>query len=204
MPLNHTLSERRLSDCDAKLSALFADTDISEALQKHIKAVQEYYNTSYVKAKKNKTVEEIIVSYEFYVEQLSKIKSGELPHPDMLDAINHANDARRIDVILANLAKTAELIFWASTVGTLFTSIFLIALPMLLLQTPVGILVSLTMGGLLIATTVNSIKCLTEFRSFGRHDDEYRHETSLLSFFKPASNHHPIPEEMTEEVSCCF
>lgn len=203
MPLNHTLSERRLSSCDANLSALFADTEISEAIQKHIKAVKEYYNSSYVKAQKNKTVEDIITSYEFYVEQLSKVKSGALPRQDMLDAINYANDERRLDVVWANLAKAAELIFWAGTAVTLYASIFLIALPMLIVQTPLGIASTIFIGGSLLASAAKCLNCLTEFRSFGRHDDEYVHETSLLSFFKPATNKRPAPEEMNEEVSCC-
>ena len=200
MPLNYTKLEKRLNDCDNKLSALFTKHPENEALQRQVKAVQHYYNLSYAKAKKDKTITKIINSYELYVQQLKMVKNNPLVSGKILKTINNANDARKIAVIFFDLAKAAESLFWVATGISLYASVFVIAIPMLIVQTPLGIALSIVIAGLLIKAVANCIQCMSEFRSYKRHQTEYVHEVNLLSFFKSEvkQDKPPVEKEVIE------
>lgn len=203
MPLNYTKLEKRLSDCDNKLTELFKGQEENLLIQQHLAKVKKYYNLSYEKAEQDKTIETLVKSYEFYVQQLSEVKDGTITRDTMLESINYANDSRKLAVIYADLAKACELMFWVATGVTLYASIYLFALPMLLIQPVLGIATSITIGMLLIKTAANAIQCLSEFRSFGRHNEEYVSERTLLSFFKPEpeTDGSEMPDSATASLS---
>lgn len=193
MPYNRTRMELRLSRCDENLSKLFAiiviDEVIGPTLQSQIKAVQEYYNTSYQKAKDTPKVENIISRYEEYIKLLTKVNEGKSTAEEVLDVlkkdvlkkISYNRDSRKIDVIFSNLAKACELLFWAAAAITLFSSIFMIALPIVIVQPPLGIAIMIAVGGLLLKSAINCFNCFREFRTLGRHRDEYLAENKLLN-----------------------
>lgn len=186
MPYNHKELEQRLSICDEKLSNLFTDKELDEQFKQKINAVKAYYNRSYAKAMTTKTVEAIAASYELFVEQLNKVKKGELLPKDALEQIESIIQSRKINVIFYNLAKACELIFWKATTFSLYAGIFGVALPVLIVQPVLGIAVGITMVGALLAAAYKSLKCYAEFKSLSRHNTEYTHEASLVSFFNPA------------------
>lgn len=195
MPLFYTRLEKRLAECDERLENIFKNMEEAQGIQSYIKNIQEYYALSYKKAKQNeKTIENIIKRYEYYVQSLELASQGEMPG-DIKTKIHTDGQSRVIAVFLADTLKACELIFWAATAVTLYASIFLFALPMLLMQTPLGIGISIAIGGLLIQTAVNCVKCCTEFRTIERHDKEYKSELELLSFFQPAAASEPSDSE---------
>jgi hypothetical protein len=195
MPLNFLKLEQQLTECDNKLSALFLNEE-DKAILEHVQAIKNYYRLSYTKAKKKQTVEAIICDYEGYLTYLEQIKQFSVASfPDISvyenackkarDFITYSNDSRYLNVIKHNLLKVCELIFWASTALTLYASIYLLALPMILVQPVLGVAMMITIGGFLLKTAMNFIKCFVEFKSLERHKAEYKHEISLLSFFSP-------------------
>ncbi|WP_454781950.1 DUF5638 domain-containing protein [Legionella sp. WA2022007384] len=206
MPFNHTKFEKRLRACDKKLHALFANAEIDEKIQSQIKAVKKYYNLSYTKATSAKKVEEIVASYGLFVDQLTKVKSGELNPKAALEHIGSACESRKIGVLFHNLAKACELMFYAATAFSLYAGIFGIALPVLIVQPVLGVAVGITIVGAMLGAIHKAGNCLTEFRSLSRHDTEYTNEISLVSFFKPVhqekENSSTNDEEL--EASCCF
>jgi hypothetical protein len=207
MPVNHTKFEQRLRTCDKKLSDLFKDQKNTLQFAQKIKAVRDYYNLSYTKATKSKTVEKITTSYAFFVDQLSKVKSGELDCDDAIKNIEHSSEFIKINAVFYNLAKACELIFWTATTLTLWAGIWGIALPLLVIQPTLGVAVGITIVGASLAAANKSISCLSEFKSFRRHDTEYTDEVSLVSFFKPAHQKQediaPIADEELD-TACCL
>ena len=222
MPLNHTKLEKRLSDCDEKLSALFKDVATNDAIQKHLLEVQNYYNLSYTNTKKDKTAETIVSTYEEYVTHLENVKTGTYWYTTGLhtyeeassslnkahDAIFYANTSRQLEVVRHNLVNICALMFWASTALALYASVYLIALPMLIVQPVLGIAMGITIGGFFLKSAINCVSCCTEFKGFGRHSAEYEHERMLFKFFfKPAQQFKqaseaepvPVPEETSTE-----
>lgn len=208
MPFNQRKLELRLRACDKKLHALFADQDAGEKLKQQIQAVQDYYNLSYTKATTSKKVEAIASSYELFVDQLTEVKNGKQAPKEASGKISNACESRKIGALFYNLAKACELMFYAATAFSLYAGIFGIALPVLIVQPVLGVAVGITIVGAMLAATYKAFSCLTEFRSFSRHDAEYTNELSLISFFKPARQEQrenmSKVEENELEVSCCF
>ncbi len=224
MPFNHTKLEARLSKCDEKLNKLFNGFEISDAVKKHIQEVQDYYNLSYTKAQKNTTAEAIVTTYEEYVIHLENVKNGTYWYTtgqnnyeetqklldDAKAAMNYANDSRNIGTVKHNLVNICALMFWASTALALYAAVYLIALPMLIVQIFLGIAMGITLGGFFLKSAANCIECFTEFKGFGRHSAEYEHERQLLNFlFKPAQTKskqepeaQPDQQEISTEIPC--
>lgn len=186
MPYNHSAIELRLKKTDEELDKMFDGRPENLAINAHKNMVKHYYNQSYIKAKKGKTAEAVVQSYEDFVNYLKQVRDAELSTKDMKkNIINKTNDSRRADVFLHNLGQTCKLIFWAATAVTLFASVYLFALPMILLQLPIGIAMSITILGGFLATMKKCFDALCNMRTFKRHNEEYGREVTLMGFFAP-------------------
>jgi hypothetical protein len=221
MPLNHTKLEKRLSDCDEKLTTLETELkkiSTSEEVKRYFNEIKNYYNLSYNKAKKNQTAEAVVKTYEEYTIHLENVKDGSAWYTTgrysfkeasnslekASDAIVYANDARKLGIIRHNLANICALMFWASAALALYASVYLIAMPMLLVYPVLGYAMGITIGGFFLQSAIKAFSCCFEFKGFTRHSAEYEHERKLLSlFFKPAQNLHkqetPEQEETAEQ-----
>lgn len=209
MPVNHTEFEQRLSICDEQLDELFQDQIQSPQLKQKTKAVRDYYNISYFKASQGKTAEKIATNYEFFIDQLRKVKNNELSYDLAIKNIEHSSESRKINVLFCNLAKACELIFWTACTLSLLAGIWGIALPALILQPTLGIALSITIVGGMLGAANKASSCLNEFKSFRRHDAEYTNEASLVSLFKHEprmqENNASVADESEElEPACCF
>ncbi|MGC1183402.1 DUF5638 domain-containing protein [Legionella sp.] len=201
MPLNYTNLEKRLIENDQKLSNLFTGVKLNESLLKHIADIKNYYNISYTKAKESKTIEAIIKDYENFVDHLKILKSNSgvtnvsyerrlEAYNKATDSIRHARNSKKLAIIKYDLAQACKLTFWAASAISLYASIFLIALPMVIFQPVIGLSMSISIGGLLLMTALKCTQCIREFKTLGRHDIEYRDEIELFGLFKPE----PKPE----------
>jgi hypothetical protein len=231
MPANTYEHWQKLSQYNTKLDALFNEVDFTDIpelqlrrkeMQQHVKEIQEYYAKSLSKSEKIKTAENILKTYETYIDLAEKLKTQRLGYNKELknfpatfttretykEQKAHFNEVnmkfqtasatvksaihdRRAAVLFHDLFKFLELIFWASAGVSLYASLFLIALPMLLVQPPLGIAVMITVGGLLLGTAIKCIETLRAFKTISRHDNEYNHETAVLRFFKPVPPEEP-------------
>ncbi|MBI2786273.1 MAG: hypothetical protein HYX60_08230 [Legionella longbeachae] len=202
MPYNHTKLEERLKVCDLKLHALFTDNEINELIRQKIKAIETYYNLSYTKATTAKTIDAIAKSYELFIEQLEKVKKGELSSELALKQIENSIQSRKMNTVFYNLAKACELIFWKATTFSLYTGILGIALPLLIVQPLLGVAVAITIGGAMLAAAYKGLKCFSEFKSLNRHSAEYTNEASLVSFFNPVckENYSDHEDELVYEL----
>lgn len=222
MPYNLAKLDRRLEDCNNDLASLFPLSDSN--IQSQLKAVKNYYEKSCNDAINRVEMESIIKNYELFISNLTKIKeyteSYKLSQdPDEIESFQERYEAINIlkninlqhktNVIFANLAKACELIFWISASLTLFASIFAIALPVLIVQPAFGLVISITTAGFIFKAMQNLINCLSEFKSFRPHDNEYDREVQLVSFFQPKKKKEVSPEEGSEiapepEPGFCF
>lgn len=194
MPYNHRKMELSLEACDKKLAALFPGNEKNPILGQKIKSIQNYYNMSYNRASTEKTILSITKSYELLIEQLTQIKKGRLTPPEVLKEIENTIQFRKMHIVFHDLIKICEATFWGATAFSLFAGIFGIALPLLIIQPILGIPVSITIIGSLLATGAKCLSCLGELKTFSRHNAEYKQETSLISFFKPTY--------YTPEITC--
>jgi hypothetical protein len=200
MPYNHRELEHRLKKCKDDLKSLFDEHEKSHLMQKRIKAVDDYYTLSYAKASTANTVEQIARSYEAFVGNLAKVKSGEINPEQALNQISGSNGTRKRDVVFHDLAKACESVFWAATAFSLYAAIWGIALPVLVVQPVLGVAIAITIVGAMLKAAHKSLSCLGEMRAFGRHGDEYDNEASLVSFFKPERRHHQEELVLDEQL----
>ncbi len=211
MPYNRTEMELRLTKCHENLNQLFAGImtdEVGRTFQPHIESVQKYYNTSYQKAEKTSTIEKIISRYEEYIQLLTNVSQGKPKAQERVDIFKQNLLSRKIDVVLSNLAKACELIFWAAAAITLFSSIFMIALPIVIVQPPLGVAIMIAVGGLLIKSAMSCFNCFKEFRTLGRHKKGYDDEVATLIRHREECNKskkptlfQPVPEEPVNEES---
>ncbi|MDR3443248.1 MAG: DUF5638 domain-containing protein [Legionella sp.] len=222
MPYNLAESYKRLENCNTDLASLFPLSDSN--IQSQLKAVKNYYDESCNDAKNKDDMERIIENYELFVSNLTKIKQYKESYKisqdrdkkesfqervETINALKNINAAHKINIIFANLVKACELLFWISTSLTLFASIFAIALPVLIVQPAFGLVISITTAGFIFKAMQNLINCLSEFKSFRSHDNEYDREVQLISFFQPKQQKEVSPEEGSEitpetEHGFCF
>ncbi|WP_058535788.1 DUF5638 domain-containing protein [Legionella saoudiensis] len=178
------------------LAELINDEEATRQIATHIDAIQSYYNSSLRKAKSEKTQLAIIISYENYIDLLTESHKithlQPLPYDKIEDFFKASNekigreyDARRISAFFHNCYKVCELTFWAAATISLYASIFLVALPMLIVQPTLGLAVSITVGGLFMKAASHCLASLGEFKGTARHSTEYDTERALLSFFQP-------------------
>lgn len=194
--------ERPLGNYDTQLNDLFKEYNPNPTLLKQIKEVQDYYDLSYEKAKSKKTMKAIADSYGTFIDKLALVQQGDLSREEMINTINEANYSRKISILIHNLIKACELIFWIAASVSLYASIFAIALPVLVVQPPLGIAITVAIGGLILKAAASCIQSLTEFRGFGRHDTEYSHEVSLVSFFPLKGTKEQVTAVASEESIC--
>ncbi|WP_133135874.1 DUF5638 domain-containing protein [Legionella rowbothamii] len=203
MPLYYTDAKSRINGYHDQLEAtkellnqLINDEETVSKIQKHINAIQGYYNTSLRTAKNEKTQNAIVNSYENYITLLNNaynIGHQQPTSPDQIEeffkasneAIGREYDARRINAFFHNCYNVCELIFWASATITMYASIFLVALPMLIVQPTLGLAVSIAVGGVFLKAAGNCLECLKGFKGTARHSAEYDSERAILSFFQP-------------------
>lgn len=195
MPYNHTQLERILNDCDKRLDTLLKnEKEIdSNTIKQRIEEVKNYYCLSYKKAKpaSAETIETIVTNYNSFVKDLEElynetsIEIKKLMEAQALENVTNINQSRKFQVVKNNFAKICELLYWAATAFSLCAGIFGIALPVLNIQPALGVALSITIGGAMLAAGYKALSCLSEFRSksLSRHNTEETNETELVSFF---------------------
>lgn len=204
MPYNHTQLELRLNSCNQKLEDLFAEKPTQlDTIESDIKAVQSYYHLSYTKANTAQAVEKIAASYESFVEQLIQVKNGKLQPETASEQMKSAIASRKMKTVFHNLAKAAELIFWAATTCTMYAAFISMALPLIMVQPLVGVAVGITVIGALLKSAFNALSCFKEFKSFSRHSVEYTREANLVAFFRPEPLLESAKIQESLEISSC-
>lgn len=212
LPLYYTDAKTRINNfhdqletVKATLNQIINDQNAAIKIQEHINVIQNYYNTSLRAAKNEKKQNAVVTSYENYIKLLNDAGQLRLQEPmasAQLDeflktsneAIGREYDARRISAFFHNCYKICELAFWASAAITMYASIFLVALPMLIVQPTLGLAVSIAVGGVFLKTTSNCLECFGEFKGTARHSTEYDSERALLSFFQPKAPEQPVQQ----------
>lgn len=185
MPLYYPESIQRINECHKQLAEITTAISQDQAIIDATNAIQAYYNTSLSYAKTTKAQSAIIKNYEEYIKQLTDLKNSTATRKNTQDMLQATHDHQYISMIFANCYKMCELSFWAATAITLYSAIFLVALPMLIVQPTLGLAVSITVGGLLLKTAKNCIDCFSEFKTSSRHNEALNNKLHILSFFNP-------------------
>ncbi|CAM2756945.1 Uncharacterised protein [Legionella steigerwaltii] len=193
--------EERLVSCHNKLLRLYEENEPEPILLQHLNDVDTYYNTSF-----NKSIyarKTIVESYEWFVDNLIKVKNGGLSADKALKMIQDQTFNRKLGIAFYNIVKTLETTFWAAASSIFFLCATTITAPNALL----GFGLTIIAAALLIKSISNFLQCIDDFKSYTRLNDEDERERYLVTFFKPqnsaasGSRMEIFDEQITESIT---
>lgn len=200
---NRVALEATLNAYDTKLANLFDLLEDKADINSDIKGVQEYFRTSFSRAVDKYSAQDIVASYQLFVDLLAKVRSGETSPETALSIIEETNESRAMSITFYNLANTLALIFWAVLAAVVFNFSVAVGMTLMLLQPCMAILLIVGCGALVTCSITSAISCFDDFKSYDRLDNEDQRERNLVSFFKPkpvASNEPSLENEVDEGV----
>lgn len=172
--------EDRLVNCRNKLLRLYVENEHDLRLLQQLKNVDAYYNTSFQKS--TYIPKTIVENYELFVENLVKVRNGTLSADEALKKIQDTTFERKLGIAFYNIATALEMAFWAVA-----TSIFFLCATTATAPNPIlGLGLTIVSAALMIKSISNFFKCVDDFKSCSRLNEEDGRERNLVSFFKPS------------------
>lgn len=110
--------EVRLVNCRDKLLQLYTVHEHAPSLLQQLKDVDAYYNSSFNKS--TYFPKTIVESYELFVDNLLKVKNGQLSADEALQKIQDILFERKLGIVFYNIAKVLEMAFWSLAITIFF------------------------------------------------------------------------------------
>lgn len=187
MPLydNVELLAEKIINCNNELDSLFVTLDISQEFKKQLQKIKSFYARAF-----NKTLDEesglsIVEEYEQFIIAASEVKLGHLTADKALELIQNTTDDRQCTVVIDNILKICELLFWTAAAAISYATCLTIGLPLFFLQPLLGIAITAGTGILFFAAVDIAGDCFEEFKSFDPINNEHTREKNVISFFSP-------------------
>lgn len=175
-----------------RLQALASEE--SASLSEPIRKIRQYYEHSLRTARPNQS-DAIIREYETFVNDLERVKTGQITAEEAIKKVNLANKSRTIAIVFHNLAKVVELLFWALVASTCVTATIAVGLPLIITDVFIGLVVAISTFAMLIRSIKNIADCFEQFKSTDRHVAARDCKNELISFFTPTANIKPSTEQ---------
>jgi hypothetical protein len=178
---------RSLNLCKTNLCNLF---NLKSNIENYFIQLSDFYENAVDKSQNEQEAKKIVERYKSLVSLLQRTKSGDLTAEKALKEVKDTALKSKLGVVLHNIFKACELLFWAS--AALICGYALVqGVPLLLTpMTPDFLLVmvtSLTVIALaLVSSAQKAINCCSQFKSFKNINEESLMANELVTFFKPA------------------
>jgi uncharacterized membrane protein len=189
---------RSLEQCNAELYTLFAEL---KDFDTSLKQVHQFYKDILDKSPNDEEDQRIVRGYKNLVNLLNKTKLGELSAEMALIEIDQALLQSKCEVIVENLFKTCEFLFWAVATAACFVGCFAVGVPLMVLDPLIGLAITIATGAMLINTANKALNCCDQFKDFGTIDKEHEKTKQLVSFFKPPATPKASQNEQEELVA---
>ncbi|HHF7375314.1 DUF5638 domain-containing protein [Legionella bozemanae] len=171
--------EVRLVNCRDKLLRLYTMHEHAPSLLQQLKDIDAYYNSSFNKS--TYLPKTIVESYELFVDNLLKVKNGQLSADEALQKIQDILFERKLGIVFYNIAKVLEMAFWSLAITIFFLCATTVTVPNPIL----GFGLTIVSAALMIKSISNLFQCIDDLKSCTRLNEEDERERSLVLFFKP-------------------
>lgn len=190
----------RIRLCNNELDELFSGIQLSKEFEQQLKEIKAFYARSFNRTKDEIDGEYITQEYRSLINTAKKVKRGELKSDRALDAVKKLSDSREYDIIIHNILKVCELLFWGTVAAASILAFATFGAPLLICEPLLGLAVSFTSSFLFFTTADKFLNCFDQFKSFDRIDAESKREIGLISFFspKPSVNLKAVDQERNE------
>lgn len=201
---NRSKIAKNIEHCERELDALFNELEVSSNVKKQLTKVENFYRRSFNKTTYESSGQSVLTDYQNLVKALQQVKTGEITADAAYEVIKDAAHSREMNVILHNIAKAFELIFWTTVALTSYAACVLVGVPLIVCEPLIGIAVTFSSMALFILSLENASQCFDEFKSTEVFEQEEEREKRLVSFFKsssPAASAKNIPVQEVEATT---
>jgi hypothetical protein len=177
-----------MEQCRKEMFELFEGQDLAtEPFMANLRKIDEFY---WLRALKNKTALE---EYQLLVRAIKLVKTGDLTSDEALKSIKDLFFHRKMEVVIADVLKTCELLFWMTTAISSYVFCLGLAIPLMFFNPPLGVALTLGASAVMLAATLKGVECVGQFKSFNALNKEEHIERTAISFFTSAKTI-PQPE----------
>lgn len=195
----NTVSANDIEQCRSELFALFLeDQRTTKTFLNDLNKIHHYYCQQFLinQSKKFNTVRD----YRSLVHTLQQVKEGSISFEQGLKAVHKLSFQRKIELSVTNLLKACELAFWMMAAITSYTLCLGLAVPLIFLNPPLGVALTLGASSMMLAATLKGADCVRDFQSFNHINKQEALEHNALSFFNSSQPKPNGPTERREEL----
>lgn len=183
-----------LKQCQTDLNTLFDEQSVTSAFRHNLKKLHNYYVRHFWETNKLNEKKETVHEYQFLIETIKEIKTGNLNAENALKNVQQLSSNRKMDVLKDNIFKTCELLFWLTAALTSYAFCIGFGIPILFFNPILGAALTIGASVLMLESAIQAVKCIDEFQSFNAINKQEKLERQALSFFIK-------PQPSTEEIA---
>lgn len=185
---------QQIVENNKKLDALFKDLLVAEDTKNNLQEIKDFYLTAFNKTTNQGSGTSIVEEYKQLFNMFYNVKSGDLNADDASKYLKITTEGRQAGIVIHNILKVCELIFWIGVAVCSYIGCVTIGLPLFALQPFVSVAVMVGTGTLFFSSAEHIGNCFTEFESFDSVNKEEARENHMISFFRPVQYEEPIFE----------
>lgn len=207
MAMDETLRlTKSLEHCQSNLNALFEDLDADSSVRIMLKKLHQYYLRHFWEAKNIPQKKALLTEYQCLVETMKDVKEGNINSADGIQNIKQLSSNRKMDVLMDNILKVCELLFWITAAITACAFGITVGLPIMPFNQFAGIAVIIGVGVLLLESSVRAFQSFNQFKSLKDIEKQEKMELQALSFFAPPEQKEPGIADYDEEaeIEMCY
>lgn len=188
--------------CETNLDSLFEGLKKSYDLEQQLAKIKAYYRRAFNKTHFECAGEDIVEEYQNLVFAIEQLKSGKLTADEALETIEETANNRTAGVIVYNLFKMCELLFWAAAAAACYVGCISVGIPLICCEPVIGLAITIGTGALLLNTANECLNCFEQFQSLDPIEEETIREKNIVSFFAPATSLQSTTKFKEEDSSC--
>ncbi|KTD62678.1 DUF5638 domain-containing protein [Legionella shakespearei] len=173
-------------NCETQFESLFEGLQKSDDFERELNKIKAYYRRAFNKTSSECAGQEIVDEYRHLFLTLQQVKSGNITADEAMSSVEDLGDCRTLDVLLSNIFKMCELLFWAAAAAACYVACISVGIPAIACNPILGFAISVSTAVLCISTMERCLNCFAEFKSFDPVEAEATREQNAVRFFAPA------------------
>lgn len=164
-------------------------------LNANIFKLNEYYRNQFVSTDDYKKKHLSVREHAYIVGLTQRVNEGKMTSELALQEVDKMSSNRKTDVLLSNIFKAFELLFWIAAAVTSYAFCIGFGIPVMFFNPLAGILITAGTAILMLEAASTAFECIEEFQSSNSIEEERVVERDVISFFaKPKRDDYARPD----------
>ena len=181
-----------------ELNESFQKENFTESFRQNLHNLNDYYTRQFFKEESHSKKRTLVAEYALLLETIKQIKAGSLTTDAALKNINQITSDRKKEIVIHNIFKTCELLFWLTAAVTSYAFCLGFGIPIMFFNLPMGLAITIGTCILTLEAGVQALKCIGEFKLFTATNKQDKLERNIASFFLPPKATEPFLDEEDE------